>query len=219
MNWQDISKEKKQAFLLIGVVGVGLLYALFRFALMPLVGQMDQMASEVKDLRSKMDEAQRLFAREEALLADLAQGRDALDIRLQTQIPPVESPLAWVTEQVYGASRQVGVDVESVAYVTADPPWATTGAAKKKPKAGEPPGRRFTTYSVQIALRCSYEEMLQLLGVLEQGNPFITVMMVQVAGTDSQPEKHGVTILVSWPIPIDPIVIPRRVLPDTGGVS
>jgi hypothetical protein len=219
MNWQELPKEKKQIYLLMGVGGIGLLYVLYSFALMPLVGQMKQMATEVEDLRGKLDAAQRLFAREEALMEDLVQGREAMDLRLQTQIPPVESPLAWVTEQVYGASRQVGVDVESVANVTADPPWAAAGAAKTKPKPGEPAGRRFTTYSVQIALRCSYEEMLQLLTVLEQGNPFITVMMVQVAGLDSQPEKHTVTLLVSWPIPIEPIVIPRRGKPALGGAS
>ena len=190
-DWKNLRKEQKQAAILIGMWIFGSLFALYQFLLLPFLQTHGAPGDELDKLHSDIQKAEVAMDEESRLRTDYAEGMRSLQEASERYIVPMDNPLSWVTERIYASARLVGVDVQSVAEMT-----GTSAVWDNMIKTG----RAFRPYAVRVSADCSYEEVLALVRVLEEGNPYICVSGVLVAGVEQRVEKHSIGLTVEWPM-------------------
>jgi len=191
MNWSDIRKEQKQAILLIAMWVFGGLFALYQFVLMPFIKNRGQSTGELEELHAQIQKAESAMQDNGKLRTEYTLTSKELGRALDEYIVPMENPLSWVTEKVYMDTRNVGVDIQSIADNGAGGPgWDALCKSE----------RCFKPYAVRIVTECSYEKLLELVGALENSNPYLCVSGIGVAANDSDYTKHNVYLIVEWPM-------------------
>ncbi len=191
MNWATMTKEQKQAIILVAMWVFGGVFALYQFALRPFFQTRGQSSSELDDLRLKIDKAEVAMSAQEKVRREYTAATAELQKATEQFIVPMENPLSWVTEKVYSNARRVGVDVQSVAEV-----GVSSGGWEALIRAG----RTFKPYGVRISTVCSYARLLELITTLEQSNPYLCVSGVTVTGQDQDVTKHVIMLIVEWPM-------------------
>lgn len=205
------AKEKKQMLMLIGIVSIGLIYALGRFVISPLFAVGDEAQTESQDQEFQLQKAKRLLNKR----ADFDKEIEGLsgEIRKVTALylPPDEDALSWVTSTLNQSAREVGLTIEWVEEVQKSVVDRTRrGANVKKgsdPVADALNSRSFRPYVVRVLTVSSYERCRQLMNELEEGNPYLCISQVEVLSQPASVESHRFTFVVEWPQWIDPEMI------------
>ena len=191
MDWASLSKEKKQALLLIGMWVVGGVVALYYFVLAPYFASRSTSESELDSLRAKISQAESTMRGDARLRAEFALYTEEFRFAVTNYIVPMENPLSWVTEKVYANARQVGVDVQTVVEVgSISGYW--DGAIKSD--------RTVKPYSVRIVTECSYQQLIDLAEVLEKSNPALCITEISISPQDMMPTKHVLNMTVEYPM-------------------
>ena len=191
MDWSSLTKEQKQAMALVAMWVIGGLVALYYFVLAPYFANRTTSANELDVLKAKIQQAEVTMRGESRLQAEYALCTEEFKHASETYVVPMDNPLSWVTEKVYSKARQVGVDVQSVAEVGSSSPYWE--AALKSERSVRP-------YSVRIVTECSYQQLINLVEVLEKNNPALCITDISISPQDSTPEKHMLNMTVEWPM-------------------
>jgi hypothetical protein len=191
MDWASLSKEKKQALLLVGMWVVGGLAAVYYFVLAPYFASRSTSENELDVLTAKIAQAEATMRGDARLRAEFALCTEEFKFAITNYIVPMDNPLSWVTEKVYANARQVGVDVQTVAEVgSASGYW---DAALKVDRSVKP-------YSVRIVTECSYQRLIDLVEVLEKNNPALCITEISISPQDMIASKHILNMTVEWPM-------------------
>lgn len=190
-SWSTMKKEQKQIVLLVGmwlVMGVG---ALYYFVLVPFLQRRSESSSESDDLSTQIQKAEIAMQGEPKLRKEHAAMMRVAQTASDQFIVSMENPLSWVTEKVYSKGREVGVDVQSVAEVSASGVgWE--GLVKSE--------RTFKPYAVRIVLECGYSQLLELIRAFEESNPYLCVTGISIVANDMNVTRHLVNLVVEWPM-------------------
>ncbi len=191
MNWADISKEKKQALILIGMWVLGGVFALYQFVLMPFIRSRGASSTELDDLKTKIQKAEVAMEGDSRLRREYAEMTGKLLEASDRYIVPIENPLSWVTEKVYSTARGVGVDIQTVMeMMSASPGWDQLVKSE----------RTFRPYAVRIVTEGSYADVRRFIDALEKGNPYLYVSGISIVSQDQQVTRHSVSLTVEWPM-------------------
>ena len=191
MNWADISKEKKQALILIGMWVLGGVFALYQFVLMPFIRSRGASSTELDDLRTKIQKAEVAMEGDSRLRREYAEMTGELLEAADRYIVPIENPLSWVTEKVYSTARGVGVDIQTVMdMMSSSPGWDQLVKSE----------RTFRPYAVRIVTEGGYADVRRFVDALEKGNPYLYVSGISVVAQDQQVTRHSVSLTVEWPM-------------------
>ena len=191
MNWAELSKEKKQAAILIAMWVLGGLFALYQFVLMPFLRSRGASSTELDDLRTKIQKAEVAMEGDSKLRSEYAGMTRELLTASDAYMVPIENPLSWVTEKVYSTARGVGVDVQTVIeMMSSSPGWDTLVKSE----------RTFRPYAVRIVTECSYAEVMKFIDALETGNPYLYVSGITIAAQDQIHLRHSISLVVEWPM-------------------
>jgi hypothetical protein len=190
MNWSKLTKEQKEKLLLLLLVSIGVLYSLMTFIVNPYVRRGQQTRMDLEDMRSQLAQAQRSLSRESQTRGQLDDATRQAQAVLNQCIPPMENPLSWVAQRVYGSARAVGLEIESVNDLGVAPPgWATSGEGT----------RAFVPYSVRIVTQCGYRQLVNLIQEMEKSNPYLCVTEIAITAQENSLERHRITLGVEWP--------------------
>jgi hypothetical protein len=192
MNWATMTKEQKQAVILVAMWVFGGVFALYQFALRPFLQTSGQSTSELDELHQKIEKAEIAMDAQEKVRREYTAATAELQKATEYFIVPMENPLSWVTEKVYSNARRVGVDVQSVAEV-----GLASGGWEALIRGG---ARTFKPYGVRISTTCSYARLLEMIATLEQSNPYLCVSGVTITGHEMDVGKHVITLIVEWPM-------------------
>ena len=199
MNWAKLSKEAKQKAILGAVLGGGVLFAALRFGASPLIAAHAARVEEARQLRGKIDEAAKAIRNERDLDVARAEASAKLSVACSEHVPPIENPLSWATQFIYGHGRAVGINIESISEVD-----ARTGLWESKEQAK----RSFKPYSVRVLAQCSYSQLLQLLASMERSSPQLCITDMSITGRPGHPQAHQVSLIVEWPTWMKPGSVP-----------
>ena len=191
MDWASLSKEKKQALILVAMWVVGGVFALYYFVLAPYFANRTTSANELDILAAKIEQAAVSMRGESRLHAEYALCTEEFKHAVDNYIVPMDNPLSWVTEKVYANARQVGVDVQAVAEVGSSSPY--WDSAVKSERSVRP-------YGVRIVTECSYQQLIDLVDVLEKSNPALCITDISISPQDQTPLKHVLNMTVEWPM-------------------
>ena len=141
-----------------------------------------------------------MIKNERTLRANLAESSEVLQKAAGEFLPSMENRLSWATQKMYANSRIVGVEISSVSEVE--------GAAvlQAQTKDGH---RVFGSYSVRIITECSYNELKNLVEVLKEGNPYLSITGLTVDSRLDKPEQHSVNMVIEWPICLNTVAAER----------
>jgi type IV pilus assembly protein PilO len=139
------TNQRDQVMLLVGILGIGLGAAYWNFQYHPKSVEIAEQRIRVEMLDAANQRAKALLARGtvEELQAEAKLLRDNLDL-MRTLIP-AGNEVAALLDQIVGAARRSGLEIESFA------PGATT------------PGEEFDTYRYTMSLKGSYHQIGDLL--------------------------------------------------------
>jgi hypothetical protein len=191
MDWASLSKEKKQALILVAMWVVGGIVALYYFVLEPYFANRTVSANELDVLAAKIEQAAVTMRGESRLHAEYNLCTEEFKQAIDNYIVPMDNPLSWVTEKVYASARQVGVDVQTVAEVGSGSPYWDTACKSE---------RSVKPYGVRIVTECSYQQLIDLVEVLEKSNPAVCVTDISISPQDQNPAKHILNMTVEWPM-------------------
>jgi hypothetical protein len=191
MDWASLSKEKKQALFLVGMWVVGGIAALYYFVLAPYFANRTTSANELDVLAAKIEQAETTLRGESRLHAEYNLCTEEFKQATESYIVPMDNPLSWVTEKVYASARQVGVDVQTVAEV---------GGGGGYWEAAVRSERSVKPYGVRIVTESSYQQLIDLVEVLEKSNPALCVTDIGISPQDQAPSKHILNLTVEWPM-------------------
>lgn len=194
IDFASMNKEQKQLVFLGMIVGAAALYAAIAFGVMPTIAKWNSAKSELADLEQKLDTADRLVRRTQALRGELAMNQEKLQQAAQEYLPETENTLAWVTRRIYQKGRDFGVDVEAVVPSSSGLQLATIDRTKGTYD------RKFDLYGVRITTNCGFAKALEFVGALEESNPYLVVSGIVMAVNPQDPSRHSVQIEVQWPL-------------------
>lgn len=191
MNWETLSKEQKQALVLISMWVVGGLFALWHFVLSPFFRTSGQSTSELEDLQGQIQKAEVAMEGESKLRAEYAVSTTQIKASLEKNIVPTENPLSWATEKIYKLARDAGVDIQSVGEMgSSSPAWENLVKGD----------RVFKPYGVRIVAQASYAQLTELIRKLEESNPYLCVTGIMITSQDQNVNKHMINLVVEWPM-------------------
>jgi Tfp pilus assembly protein PilO len=195
LNWSSLTKEQKQIAMLIGVGVLVTLALLYQFALVPLLDSMEQRRQDTAKLRDDLARATAALKQEVRAQMESLALKAQLDKLTRTAVAPYGNTFAWVTEQLYQATKDSGVELEGL---------SGSGQPLGTPATSDPSGRTFTAFSAQMTLQCGYGDLLRFLRCLEGRNPLVTVVNIAVDGRAQSPERHQVSLSLEWPTWVQP---------------
>ncbi len=186
MNWSALTK--KQQYMAIGtvVLAVAQIFILIHF----LGGQdsSDENAKsskqELSKLQDRLDEARLVLAKSEKINTTLAETIAELD-ELSVHTPTVSDRYAWAYEYVSLRAVKAGVELDSleeIAYVG------------DEEKAAEE-----QAYEIALATQCGYNQLVEFLWRIEQGNPLVRIKDVNITTFPDSPDRHQVRLVLQWP--------------------
>ena len=139
------TNQRDQILLAVGVLGIGLAAAFWYFQYDPKSVEIADQRARVEKLDASNQRAKALLARGtvEEMQAEARKLQDNLDL-MRTLIP-AGNEVSALLDQIVGAARRSGLEIESFA------PGATT------------PGEEFDTYRYSMSLKGSYHQIGDLL--------------------------------------------------------
>ncbi len=195
MKWESMNQQQKQKVILGVILGIGCLVALKQFVLTPFLNKRAANREEYETLKSKLDKAATAAKNEFVLSEKLeASTKELLNIANEL-VPSSDNPLSWVTRKLYAQARLVGVDIESVS--EADGGLQTFELKEQAQRAFKP-------YGVRLMTQCTYAQLVNLVRLLEDNNPYLSVSGINISSQLGSANRHQVTILVEWPFWKDP---------------
>ncbi len=197
-------KEGKRLIVLLVIMGVVAVGMLIRFAGAPFLESWGAAAASAEELRLKLDAVDVMFSREDLVRSGLADASAMLQDATRRYIPRPDDALSWATRTIYGHARDVGIEMH---WIKEEPVGSGPGSARKSTRA-------FVPYKVRVAATGSYEQFLQFLMAIEKSNPYACISGVTVTGQPQNVEIHKITLVVEWPMWVDP-ELPGRILGET----
>ena len=121
-------------------------------------------------------------------------------------------------QEIYALSAKVGFQVSGCVELgktrTPDNPPVSGTAPKGKPpakgKAQPPPLHRYDRFQMEVRGSGSYHSVMRLIHMLEERNPFFSVISLDIAVTQGKPEAHNISFKCEWPVDADPPPAPKK---------
>lgn len=186
MNWSALTKKQQQMVFATLILAVAQVFILVHF----LRGRESTDAGgqspkeELAALQEKLDEARMVIARADMVRDTLQETVDELDA-LKQHTPTVSDRYAWAYEYISLRAVQAGVELDSLEEIT------YVGDDEKKPEE--------RSYEIRLSTQCGYNQLVELLWRIEQGNPLVRVKDVDVSMRPDTPERHQVRVVLQWP--------------------
>lgn len=183
MNWSSFTKKQQQMIIATAVLAVIQILALAYFLgwFRPASERGGSGKEELRDLQVKLDEARTILLRAEPINKELKQSVEKLE-ELTIYTPASSDRYAWAYEYISRCATLSGVEIERL----------EEGPVADKGKPAGP-------YEISVATRCGYNNLVELLGRLEKGNPLLRVKEVTSASVADNAERHQVRIVLQWP--------------------
>ena len=232
------SKQKQQLFTLVGLLGAGVLFAIYSFVWTPMRESRAARISETTRLRSQIEKARKDLKAEPSVRGDIDRIRAELDQIRKTHVPVAvmgSSQILDVQRRLEVLAQASGFEISNVREVgrrpiprrlvketpaakpapstspdEAAPVRARTKTAAKKPE--RPPA--FAGFLTEVGGVAGYDGVVEFLRRMEESNPYVCVTSLNIQGQVEDPTRHLVSIQMEWPVEAPPPPPPPETKPS-----
>ena len=186
MNWNALTKKQQQMVLITLILAVAQIVLLVRFLGGTSSSTSSGPSSKVKleRLQDKLDDARMILMRSTLIEQELAESIQQIEA-LQPCSPTSSDRYAWAYEYISLRAALAGVELASL-----EEPLVV---GKKKDKDAQ------ELYEIIVKSTCGYNELVEFLWRLEQGNKLLRVKEVSLRARPSAPMKQQAHIVLQWP--------------------
>jgi SepF-like predicted cell division protein (DUF552 family) len=186
MNWSALTKKQQGMVIATIVLAVAQVLILVHF----LGGQSSPDSNakvseeELSKLEEKVNDARLVLARSKTIDATLAETIEKLE-ELSAYVPNSSDRYAWAYEYISRRAVKTGVEldrVEEIAYVGDD--------EKDVEKQ---------VYEISLSTQCGYNQLVEFLWRIEQGNPLVRIKDVDISRSPDGPDQQQVHVVLQWP--------------------
>ncbi|QHI70828.1 hypothetical protein [Tichowtungia aerotolerans] len=186
MNWSALTKKQQQMVVVTVILAIAQVFILIHFisgrSVSNAGGQSPK--EELEALQGKIDDARMVIARAEIVTETLQETVQKLD-DLSVHTPTVSDRYAWAYEYISLRSVKAGVELDSLEEIN------YVSDADKKAEDHN--------YEIRLSTQCNYNQLVEFLWRIEQGNPLVRVKDVDISMLPDSPEQHQVRIVLQWP--------------------
>ncbi len=208
-GWERVTLNQRR------LIGGGMLllgfFLVLHFVLLPLRSRQRTQAERLREFKQRICEADIKVKSMKRMREEVA----TLGSALQTVTNDfVLRPLLGSYPAPRNIHRVAGESSFNVAFVREQGVQATPvkeasgkrAAARStaKKNAAKKPPAAFSRYVVEVGGDGSYADIIDLVGRLEQENPYMGVLALNVRAVSNSPERHRVTMRFEWPVDADP---------------
>lgn len=186
MNWSALTKKQQGMVIATIVLAVAQVLILVHF----LSGQSSPDSGakvseeELSKLEDKVNAARMVLARSKTIDATLDETVEKLE-ELSAHVPNSSDRYAWAYEYISRRAVKTGVEldrVEEIAYVGDD--------EKDVEKQ---------VYEISLSTQCGYNQLVEFLWRIEQGNPLVRIKDVDISRSPDGPDQQQVHVVLQWP--------------------
>ncbi len=192
MKWPEKRKERIQIFVLMGLVGVAILYGGLTLGLRPMLQARKARRAKIEELQSKIREAQKYL--------DLTSGNPEKNHEVLSKITDFshryfltprlgDNYLLGVTEMVEEWSQTHGLKLST-----------PTEVGRVAVPYADPSGSSVHAYSFTVNPSGGLHDLIRLLRAMEQSSPSLTVTRLSIMANPKNPLEHAMTLVVQGPV-------------------
>ena len=191
INLSDLTDKQKQ-YIVIGLVGGIALLAAIVFGVRFNMSSMKSGKTELKDLNTKIEQANQTLAERDGAFENFYQSVASLQNHLKNA-PPEKNYYSWASEIIYSKGRLAGLIIESVDELNV-----------KRAKAGAK-DLTFETYPLRITARGGYAQAKAFLKSVEDADPLARFSGIEIS-SGSSPDSHSIQMFIQWPFRLGEVV-------------
>lgn len=186
MNWSALTKKQQQMVVVTVILAVAQVFILIHFLSGRESSGSDGQSpkEELAALEEKLDDARMVIVRAEIVKNTLKETVEKLDA-LKVHTPTVSDRYAWAYEYISLRAVKAGVELDSLE--------ENIFAANEGQTSGN------QNYEISVRSQCGYNQLVEFLWRIEQGNPLVRVKSVDINMLLESAEKHQVKVVLQWP--------------------
>jgi hypothetical protein len=192
MKLPEGRKERIQTIVLVAIGATAVVYAVIQLGIVPLFESRRRTAEQLQQLVEKLNKAGVELKYAPSTRRDFE--RVVSDVGMITSNhvvhPVLGSYLLAVRETLDTAARRAEFRVGSV---------RDLGIREFPGKNRDGSEHTFKAYSVEMSGLGGYHQLLNLIRILEEQNPYLSVTEINVAGRLEDPEQHRMSVRIEWP--------------------
>lgn len=194
--------ERKKILVLIGIFGMGFLYLLVQFALLPYF-------AAIRSNKERLVELEELIWKAERDIQQASPNRqrnqdnierilDISETKRHILRPSLGNYLLVAESILHNTAEQTSITIEGIREVPSSPPARATGKAAAQAPVLWP-------YTVNLTFQAGLHDVTRFVHILQNQNPYlaITSMVIQGGGARN-PGQHSINMMIQWPIWRDP---------------
>ncbi len=195
-------KQRTQMLVLMGIVAAGAVYVLIQHVLLPFVHSRQDLPEQLEALNQQVSVAEAVIARvpdqieqynEIVALVHDADERYFIKPVLGSYILEAERMLAEL-------AMEAGIEIAGIR--EAGFPASMAAIWRRRQYQIRP-------YSVNVNLLTDYQDLLRFVDVVEQSNPFVSVLDLEISERRNLPQAHNIRFRIQWPMWGDSGTIPQ----------
>lgn len=182
--------KQQMQILILGIVAVAaVVFIIIQFVLVPLLNEWKRNTQLAREAQTKLEEYR-----------DLIRNRSSIQMQIdavheKTRQAAAHIPLPVLGNYLLGMETQLrawaqGLDVSFTSVTEQD--------------ISDLDGDMFKIYRVRVVALCGFHDLARFLRAVAVNNPWVSITGVTILPRQDHPEKHEVSIILSWLIWADP---------------
>lgn len=198
----DDRNERIKILFMAGLFGIGILYVLVAFVVLPYFAAVSQDRRRLAELDELLWRAERDINQTERNRTQNAETIQQIlgisEIQRHILRPSLGNYLLVAEDILKRAVQDLPVEILSIREISGVPPPI--------PETGLPAGRgALWPYSVTINLHANLHTLVRFTNRLRRENPYLAITSLNInAGPPTVPVMHNISIQIQWPVWSDP---------------
>lgn len=221
MKLPQSKKERQQLLIVVGIVIVGIMYAVWTFVYQPILAKRSEAAVQTKALEDQIAGAEAQIRRIPMLERDLHNlVTNLLEISerqmLQAQLGNYLISAREILNRQARSLNILTVQIDEVGLVPMPRPKdkgrpkprpaeegsAPAQAATPAAPAGPPPAT-IQAYTVRVTTACGYHDLRRWIKLLEEEYAYAAINSIMITARPENAMEHQITFEVQWPVWVD----------------
>ena len=185
IKWATMTKEQKQIAGFAAFCVFAVFYGGYIMGVKPALDKTDKARKSLAEAELELNKMSRTVKLERTKKAETVAVTDKLKGASSEHLPNIDDPLSWATELLGRVSRSSEIPLG--------------GISSKSFGANLTDKSNFGTYSVGVAIKCSFFDALKFVAALKEANPY-TVIADFTIRDGSEDEVHTIQLSIEWPM-------------------
>jgi hypothetical protein len=185
-------KEQMQIIILGVLMGLGAIFALVFFLLMPINDATRQAKEEAVTIEASLEDIRKVVKDRASVDESMFKAIDSLkEVESRIPLPVMGNFMIEMEEKIRACLAGTGVNAEAI-----------TSAGSPSPLKGG--SGAFQVFQTRVIGKAGYHNLAKAFHIIQNRYPYVSISGMTISPEDNTPEEHTVNFVISWLIWTDP---------------